>query len=213
MTTVVDEWIPVSRLAKMAGVHEATARRYVENFPQFFPLKKQSRKNLVPASTGKILKRIWNLYNSGMNKGDIESALESEFKKTYDAGTFSGEIKVENETVLASLSSEPLLLRLVEGIEKLAQNQQDSLNLLREQNNLLLDYCKKLSGKNSIIGNKLDRKSALEKVSELSKQGFGKDKIAKILNNNNTNTLSGRGRWSSSTVDRLIKQLKINGDM
>jgi len=212
MTTVSDEWIPVSRLAKIEGVPEPTARRYVEHFPQFFPLKKQSRKNLVPASTGKILKQIWNLYNSGMNKGDIESALESEFRKTYDAGTFTSEIKVENGTVLASLIREPLLLRLVEGIERLALNQQDSLNLLREQNNLLLDYCKQLS-RNCIVENKLNRESALEKVYELYKQGFGKDKIAKILNKNNTNTLSGRGRWSSSTVDRLIKQLKINGEI
>lgn len=74
----MDDYCLISELARMAGVAENTARRYVKSFPERFPGKVSRRKIRYPLAAVDTLRRIADLRGQGLGTEEIRRRLEEE---------------------------------------------------------------------------------------------------------------------------------------
>jgi len=199
------EWVSLSVLARMAGVPENSARRYVNLFPHFIISKRVNRKHLVLSNCEKTLKRISELFGKGLGRVEVEKQLSLEFSTTIEVEErvkevlpFSDGSITLNESVLSSF------MKIVNGFELMISNQKETLDLLREQNFLLMKRMEKLEMND---GKKTSHSEAVRIVSSMKKLGYGKVKISNKLNEDGVPTMSGNGKWSTSTIGRLLKEI------
>jgi hypothetical protein len=192
----------------MAEVPEASARRYANSFPQFIISKRNRRKHLVLSSCEKTLKKVYELFGKGLGKDAVEKELTKEFAATIELEKEPTPI-LKNESVSSdaiSLNDNALsvLTKLANSFEQMAMNQKATLELLREQNNYLMRKVELLQAIGS--GNKTSHNDALKMINDMKKLGYGKMKIANKLNEDGVSTITGRGKWSTSTIARLMKE-------
>jgi len=77
-------------LAKVAGVSESSARRYVKSFSEFIPGEHKGRLKVYPSEAVTVLKRIKQLYDSGYNTESVYDKLSEEFDRVIEASPAEG---------------------------------------------------------------------------------------------------------------------------
>lgn len=73
------EYLTIAELAELADIPNSTCRRYLANFEQFFVVKGGSRLKKYEVEAVDILKRIKDLYDEGLDTGEIHNILADEF--------------------------------------------------------------------------------------------------------------------------------------
>jgi len=76
--------LTLPELARLAGVSESTARRYVKQFPEYVPAESRGRIRTYSEEAAGVLQRIKALYDQGLGTDEVRQKLESEFQRTID---------------------------------------------------------------------------------------------------------------------------------
>ena len=74
------EWKTIPGLARDLNVSDATVRRYITNFPQFFQSKKINHWNHYPVDTLTLLRRINEISAAGQRRSEVLKKLLKDFK-------------------------------------------------------------------------------------------------------------------------------------
>lgn len=78
------EWLPLATLARGVHVPEASARRYLGHFSEFFQARRIGKVTVYHSSAGEILKRVSDLFGQGLGRPQVEELLAQEFRRTHD---------------------------------------------------------------------------------------------------------------------------------
>jgi hypothetical protein len=229
----MDTWVPLSRFSAMAGVPEATCRRYLASgLSKFFRTRKEARLNLVHVEDVQILKRAYQLSGLGKKMDEIEGALSIEFKKIIDVSedNDSKNPLIENKNNEVAIKSSDSLVRLIDCMERMIINQEQTIQEMRRQNEILL---KLVTGNGDRLENAprspqetqkeikrgnvhdtepeatgepdMTREDKVRLVHELHAAGKGGRATASELNRRGIRTLSGNGRWAAGSVKRILR--------
>ncbi len=116
----------LSGLAREAGLADSTARRYVEQFAELFPCKREGRRKLYAADGAETLKLIAELYSQGLTAPEVGSRLLDPEESTL----------ATTESPVTLADHERMRERLTQALETLGQALQtlaDQKGQLREQ--------------------------------------------------------------------------------
>ena len=216
-----DFWLPISKFSVVAEIPEATIRRYIKIFTQYFRIRKQKRLFLIHADDILLSKRIYALSCSGKDMAQIDVIISEEYKKTFDITANADITPVGNGSITndAPATCENNFTKLILCMEKMIVNQDMIILEMQKQNQILMNMLLK-SDVSPVEKRKMTRSEIVDEVRALVKKGYGKTKIAKILNENGVPTISKRGAWSTSAVARLKQAdssvgrlLKESGDV
>ena len=112
----------VSQLAKAAGLPDSTARRYVENFKEFFDSRQQGRKKLYNEEGAETLKEIAYLYEQGLTTEQTREELARHYSQNIEAET--------REVATRKNSQGEELQGLAEAVKYMAEQQARTNELL-----------------------------------------------------------------------------------
>lgn len=210
--TTVTSWVSYRDLEAATGVSPTTLRRFVERFPMFMAGRTVDRKQMFPTETVELVRRIQGLYAAGKNTSEILGILAMERVATIEIRPEEavtalqrpvtgpeGAVIGQGELVAAL---EPLAARFVGALERMAKNQAETLELLRQ---LVQGQGKPAAEK------KMPRGEIEARILELSAEGLGERAIRTRLVREGIPTVSGRGRWSTSTIRRILKAKRQEG--
>lgn len=132
------EWFNISELAEKTSIPESSVRRYIAKFPDFFMSKGGTRSKRYEDSSVKILIRIKNLFDNGLESEEVDRTLRKEFPMVVDGD------KVEEKSV-------SLVMPTVEDVAEIKQALQEQA----EFNKLLLE---RLDQQHAYIDQKLENR-------------------------------------------------------
>jgi hypothetical protein len=179
-----------------------------------------------------ILKRAYQLSGLGKKMDEIERTLLIEFPKIIDVSknNDSNATLIENISDDVVIKSPDSLIRLIECMERMIINQEQTIQEMRRQNEILL---KLVAGNGDRLGNAprslqetpkgsgqgnghdkvpeatgepdMTREQKIRLVLELHAAGKGGRATATELNRRGVPTLSGNGRWGAGSVKRILQ--------
>lgn len=215
----MDLWSTVSNFARMTSIPEPTLRRYISKFSSYFRVRKEKRLLLIHNENSELAKRVYNLSCQGKDMAQIEIIISDEYKKIFDITPEADVSTVEDGSKFNSLpeNTENNFTKLILCMEKMIINQDMMIQEMQKQNKILMNMILGSGVREKAVVEKkvMARSEIINKIKEFYKQGYGKNKIAKILNESGISTVSGKGKWSPSSVARLKKEIgtqEINHD-
>ena len=78
------DWKTIPGLARDLNVSDATVRRYISNFPQFFQAKKIDSWDHYPVESLVLLRRIKEISAAGQRRSEVLKKLLKDFKVISD---------------------------------------------------------------------------------------------------------------------------------
>ena len=81
---ITKEWLTINELADKTGIPDSTIRRYIAKFSDFFVVKGGSRSKRYEDTAIKILLRIKDLYDKGLETDQTHNTLLKEFPRIVD---------------------------------------------------------------------------------------------------------------------------------
>ena len=214
----MDVWLPISRFSVLADLPEPTLRRYLKNFESYFKLRKEKRLSLLHHENIDLAKKIYALSCQGKSMSEIDVIISNEYSKIFDIDEDAKNVVIcEEKTVDMARASGGEFGKLIVCMEKMILNQDLMIQQMQKQNEILMKLLigTETGGKKLLERQVVPRSEIINAVESLYKQGYGKNKIAKILNETGISTVSGKGKWSPSSVARLKKEIgtqEINHD-
>jgi len=139
----------LSELARQAGLPDTTARRYMGQFKEYFPSKREGRTRLFPEEGAETLKEIAKLYSQGLTAPQVEERLRGQFEQTIETEETSLTV-ADRERELQSRE------RLAQALETLA-NQKEKLLELDRTDQALAEKNRELERELSELRDRLDR--------------------------------------------------------
>ena len=204
-------WISLSKLSKITDVPEPTVRRYVHKFNDLFTTKKEKRLTLVHVDSIPLLQKIYLLSLDGKGMDDIREVVSVDFPSIYE---FKKEEKsIEKGSDLINLNQDSNISALIKCVARMIENQEEALQEMKRQNVLLTKVFSKMvhNGKKYSLEpplKKTSKEDAIKLVAKMVEDGWGKKRISNYLNNQNIPSMTGKGSWSTSTIQRLIEKCK-----
>lgn len=135
----MQEWITINELSDKTGIADSTIRRYVAKFSDFFVVKGGARSKRYEETAIKILIRIKELYEKGLETEQVYKNLEKDFPLVLD-----GDAPEEQTTLLPALATSDDISEIKE-----------MLKAQQEFSNRLLD---RLSKQEEYIKDSIDRR-------------------------------------------------------
>ena len=207
----MDFWIPISKFSVVAEIPEPTMRRYLKIFTQYFRIRKEKRLLLINNADIELAKKIYALSCSGKDMAQIDVIISEEYKKIFDISPDVDVSPVENNSKIndTPVTTENNFTKLILCMEKMIINQDMMIQEMQKQNQILMNMILKsgVRKKAEVEMKVMPRSEIINKIKEFYSQGYGKNKIAKILNERGISTVSGKGVWSPSSVARLKKEI------
>ena len=141
----------ITELAKEAGLPDTTTRRYIGQFKEYFPSKREGRTRLFPEEGAETLKEIAKLYSQGLTAPQVEERLRGKYEQTIEIETEETSLTVaDRERELQSRE------RLAQALETLA-NQKEKLLELDRADQALAEKNRELERELSELRDRLDR--------------------------------------------------------
>lgn len=197
-TSRVTSWVSYRDLEAQTGASATTLRRFVERFPMFMAGRMVDRKQMFPAESVEVVRRIQQLYAAGKNTADIlgilavERAATIEIRPEEAVTALQRSVDGQNELV-AGLG--PLAERFVGALEQMAKNQTETLELLRQL----------IQGQGQ-AARTMPRQEIERRILAWAEEGFSAGEILTRLKAENVPTVSGRGEWCSHSVKRILRK-------
>lgn len=135
----MQEWLTINELSDKTGIADSTIRRYVAKFSDFFVVKGGARSKRYEETAIKILIRIKELYEKGLETEQVYKNLEKDFPLVLD-----GDAPEEQTTLLPALATSDDISEIKE-----------MLKAQQEFSNRLLD---RLSKQEEYIKDSIDRR-------------------------------------------------------
>ncbi|HLR73524.1 MAG TPA: MerR family transcriptional regulator [Pseudogracilibacillus sp.] len=128
----MEEWLSVAQLSKTLGIPETTARRYLNNFVEYFRWEQVGRGKKYHPTSLEILQRIAVLYDTDRETKEIKKILADEYA-----------FVVEDENKKGS-TNQPPTYDVPGQLEEFQQKQEAFNKQLIEQLHEQQEYIKKL---------------------------------------------------------------------
>lgn len=77
-------WLTINELADKTGIPDSTIRRYISKFSDFFMVKGGTRSKRYEDTAAKVLLRIKDLYDKGLETEQTYNTLLKEFPRIVD---------------------------------------------------------------------------------------------------------------------------------
>lgn len=135
----MQEWLTINELSDKTGIADSTIRRYVAKFSDFFVVKGGARSKRYEETATKILIRIKELYEKGLETEQVYKNLEKDFPLVLN-----GDAPEEQTTLLPALATSDDISEIKE-----------MLKAQQEFSNRLLD---RLSKQEEYIKDSIDRR-------------------------------------------------------
>lgn len=123
MVITIKEWLTINELADKTGIPDSTIRRYIAKFSEFFVVKGGARSKRYEDSAAKVLLRIKDLYDKGLETEQTYNALLKEFPRIVD-----DQAPEESETLPALATSDDIT-----EIKQMLKAQQELSNRLLDR--------------------------------------------------------------------------------
>jgi len=117
------EFITLAELARRANSAESTARRYIKNFPEYFPTRQEGQRILYASEGASVLLEIARYYSKGYTTGQVREKLTGAFKPFYD---------VEDTSLVDRTQEKESRERLTSILERLADYKDDTERIRKE---------------------------------------------------------------------------------
>lgn len=152
--------LKISELARKSGLADSTARRYVEQFKEYFPSKQEGRTRLYSDDGVDTLKEIARLFSQGLNVDQVRSQLMQEHSQTIEA---------EETALTLTLRERELQSReaLAQALQSLADQKEKLLELDRTDK-ALAEKNQKLEQEISGLRDRLDKLEEEQKQQQIS---------------------------------------------
>ncbi|WP_144497405.1 MerR family transcriptional regulator [Bacillus toyonensis] len=75
---LVEKWHSIQELADKLSMSHTSISRYINQFPNFFDVKKTGKRKMIAASGEKVLRRIKTLFEEGKTKEEVRAILEGD---------------------------------------------------------------------------------------------------------------------------------------
>ena len=138
------EWLNIQELAERTLVPDTTVRRYISKFSTYFVAKGGARSKRYEDSGVKVLIRIKQLYDDGLETDEVDRVLSQEFAVVMDGDK---EQEESEKTVTPTLAT-------VEDIAAIM----DALKQQQDFNKLLIE---KMAEQDRYIRNSMEKRDAL----------------------------------------------------
>ena len=214
------DWLQLEFLIRRTGLAGTSVRRYIQQYPQFIPSKKEGAQTLFHAEAGAVLRRIAELSPQKLGRRRIEEMLAEEFKPIFEV--------TKPDPIQAAVAAIPsgggelvvMLGKMFEVYSEGLKTNARILEALLEQNALLRQRFEAQieatsSGQRELAavpaeppGEPLDsweRLGIITRVLELRRQRLSINGIIVRLKRERIPTLSGRGSWGSGSVRRILR--------
>lgn len=108
MVIRISEWLTITELADRTEISESTVRRYLQNFSTFFDSKGGKRSKQYEVTAVKVLGRIRELFEKGLETMEVRRVLSQEYSMIIDGETVAveDENKQENSGAPALATAE-----------------------------------------------------------------------------------------------------------
>ena len=146
--------LKISELARRANLADSTARRYLEQFSEFFSSKQEGRTRLYSEDGADILKKISRLFSQGLNVDQVRARLMQEHSQTIEVSEETGITQADRE-----LQSRE---KLAQALQTLADQKEKLLELDRTDQ-VLADKNRELEQEISELKQRLDKLEQEEK--------------------------------------------------
>lgn len=163
----MDDYCLISELARMAGLAENTARRYVKNFPERFPGKVYRRKIRYPLAAVDTLRRIADLRGQGLRTEEVRRRLEEQEPETGErhagrktAGTAARDASPEPAGLRAEIELLKIGLAEASGLSGRLAGEQAVLR--QETGRLAMDLAEERAKAGHLKGELASARDALE---------------------------------------------------
>lgn len=121
------DWKTIPGLARDLNVSDATVRRYISNFPQFFQAKKIEGWDHYSVESLEILRRINKISAAGQRRSEVLKKLLKDFKVISDLP--SDPVSVKSGV----FEFGPRSIALIESISNALQNIATSLETIKKE--------------------------------------------------------------------------------
>lgn len=171
MVIKISEWLTITELADHAEISESTVRRYLQNFSMFFDSKGGKRSKQYEVTAVKVLSRIRELFEKGLETVEVRRVLSQEYSMIIDGETVAveAESKQENSDTPALATSED-----VAAIYALLEEQRifnkTLLDLLQKQDRYIQQLVE--NQQNLIAATTEEKIEKVEAVEEPEKKSF-----------------------------------------
>lgn len=81
---LVDEWLSVAQLSKVASIPETTVRRYLNNLKEYFRSEQIGRGKKYHPDSVEVLQRIATLYDTDRETFEVKNILANEYAFVVD---------------------------------------------------------------------------------------------------------------------------------
>lgn len=204
---MTDGWKPLATIARLVDVPEASARRYVQAFPTFFPARKVGKATVYPPEAGDILRLASDLFGQGARRAEVEAALSERFAPTVDVVASRHDPATESPTALVDVVGRlaAAMERQAAALERIAERLPLEAARTPQDQRKPRPATREPSEAPTA---RTSRPDATSRVVGLHREGLGSRAIARKLNEAGTPTISGRGRWAKGIVGQLLKEAK-----